>query len=73
MKYFNLYLEQAQSLEGEDRKDYAEKVAFAFMEALGIQDGDDNDDDNEDRWKMNEYHYYYWHNFSWRWSCVKEC
>ena len=48
MKYFNLNLEQAQSVEGEDRKDYAEKVAFAFMEALGIQDDDDDDDDDED-------------------------
>lgn len=32
---------QAQSLKGDDRKDYAEKVAFAFMEALGIQDEDE--------------------------------
>lgn len=42
-QYLFCNLEQAQSLEGEDRKDYAEKVAFAFMEALGIKDEDEDD------------------------------
>lgn len=36
--------DQAMQLDGEDRKEYAEKVAFAFMEALGINDDDDNDE-----------------------------
>uniref|UniRef100_A0A7M5WQ13 Uncharacterized protein n=2 Tax=Clytia hemisphaerica TaxID=252671 RepID=A0A7M5WQ13_9CNID len=38
--------EQAQNLDGDARKDYAEKVAYAFMEALGIDDGES---DSEDR------------------------
>ena len=33
-------LDQARSLEGDARKDYAEQVALAFMEALGIDDED---------------------------------
>lgn len=37
--------EKARSLEGDARRDYAEKVAFAFMEALGIDESDDDDGD----------------------------
>lgn len=40
-------IEEAQSLEGDARKDYAERVAFAFMEALGIDDDDDEGGESE--------------------------